>query len=510
MNRTTKPVLRFRNFIQILLVLTFSGFPARTFIGAHSTLSPTRPIESTDETTTGFGGAGYAGSMDSPGPLQREIIWQGIQAQVALLKNQSRLAPTTIEKVALRWPLRPAHGLADNSYYIISHFVDHDPAFPNHLLDYHGGMRTYDSASGYNHAGTDIVLWPFAWDKMNENQVEVVAAAPGVIVTKTDGNYDRNCALNENREWNAVYIRHADGSIAWYGHLKSGSLTPKNVGESVAEGEYLGVVGSSGNSDVPHLHFELYDETGNLTDPYSDEGSSSWWVEQMPYYDPAINRLATMRAKPVSPACQQPETTNIEDSFMPGTRIYFLTYYRDVQNTQESIGVIYRPDGTVFETWTQSFATIDDPYYPAYYYYWWWNFPTDAPIGTWRFEVNHMNRTYSTYFNIGDPTAVTVTSPNGGEQWDQGLGQTIRWNDNLGGDVTIKLYRNGDYHSTLVNATASIGSYLWFPAVDLPVGSGYTIRVIDTANPSVYAESNGFALVATALTNHLYLPQMQR
>ena len=77
-------------------------------------------------------------------------------------------------------------------------------------------------------------------------------------------------------------------------------------------------------------------------------------------------------------------------------------------------------------------------------------------------------------------------------------------------DVTIKLYRDGAYHSTLVNATASTGSYLWLPATDLPVGSGYTIRIVDAANPSVYAESNGFALVPTALTNQLYLPQVQR
>ena len=34
---------------------------------------------------------------------------------------------------------------------------------------------------------------------------------------------------------------------------------------------------------------------------------------------------------------------------------------------------------------------------------------------------------------------MVVTGPSGGEQWDQGLSQTIRWNDNLGGDVIIKL-----------------------------------------------------------------------
>ena len=86
--------------------------------------------------------------------------------------------------------------------------------------------------------------------------VRIVAAAPGTIVSKTDGNFDRNCAIGSG-QWNAVYVRHADNSVAWYGHMKSGSLTTKAVGETVVTGEYLGIVGSSGSSTGPHLHFEI-------------------------------------------------------------------------------------------------------------------------------------------------------------------------------------------------------------------------------------------------------------
>ena len=50
---------------------------------------------------------------------------------------------------------------------------------------------------------------------------------------------------------------HADGSVAWYGHMKAGSLTNKAVGQTVSSGEYLGIVGSSGNSTGPHLHFGI-------------------------------------------------------------------------------------------------------------------------------------------------------------------------------------------------------------------------------------------------------------
>lgn len=78
---------------------------------------------------------------------------------------------------------------------------------------------------------------------MAQNAVEIVAAAPGVIIAKDDGYGDKNCSMCTNCSWNAVYVMHADGSVAWYGHMKIFSLTAKAVGQTVAAGEYLGVVG---------------------------------------------------------------------------------------------------------------------------------------------------------------------------------------------------------------------------------------------------------------------------
>ena len=83
---------------------------------------------------------------------------------------------------------------------------------------------------------------------MTEDWAQVVAAAPGTIVMKQDGFFDRECSLGA-RDWNAIYIQHSDGSVTWYGHLKAGSLTDKSAGDEVAAGEFLGIVGSSGNDD---------------------------------------------------------------------------------------------------------------------------------------------------------------------------------------------------------------------------------------------------------------------
>ncbi|MEQ9021376.1 MAG: M23 family metallopeptidase, partial [Pseudomonadales bacterium] len=126
--------------------------------------------------------------------------------------------------------------------------------------------------------------------------MEIIAAAAGEIIYKENNQIDKSCSFNSNR-WNAVYIQHDDGSVAWYGHLKTGSATKKSVGEQVEVGEFLGVMGSSGNSTGPHLHFELYDAQGNLIDPYvgtcNTTTNESWWKEQQDYAVSGLNRVAT-------------------------------------------------------------------------------------------------------------------------------------------------------------------------------------------------------------------------
>lgn len=57
---------------------------------------------------------------------------------------------------------------------------------------------------------------------------------------------------------NHVVIDHGNGEFSIYAHLKQGSVRPA-LGASVAAGETIGDVGSSGNSTEPHLHFQICD-----------------------------------------------------------------------------------------------------------------------------------------------------------------------------------------------------------------------------------------------------------
>jgi murein DD-endopeptidase MepM/ murein hydrolase activator NlpD len=49
-----------------------------------------------------------------------------------------------------------------------------------------------------------------------------------------------------------------------YGHLRKGSIRVKQ-GETIATRAQLGTVGNSGNSTMPHLHFQLMDGPDPLT-----------------------------------------------------------------------------------------------------------------------------------------------------------------------------------------------------------------------------------------------------
>ena len=57
---------------------------------------------------------------------------------------------------------------------------------------------------------------------------------------------------------NYVVVDIGGGRFAGYGHMQPGSLTV-SVGDRVRRGDVLGRLGNSGNSDFPHLHFQVTD-----------------------------------------------------------------------------------------------------------------------------------------------------------------------------------------------------------------------------------------------------------
>ncbi len=303
-------------------------------------------------------------------------------------------------------PLRQSKNYQTSSFFGISNFVDLEEEFPDNIQDYNCGERSYDTSNGYNHQGTDYYPWPFSWRKMKNNQVEVIAAAAGTIILKQDGFNDKSCQFNQN-QWNAIYIQHEDGSVAWYGHFKTNSLTTKEQGDTVEQGEFLGVVGSSGNSTGPHLHFEVYDKQDNLIDPYAGScnttTSESWWEVQEPYHSPQINLLMTHHSPPVF-GCSSDEEPNIKLNFLPGEKVYFATYFRDQLAFSTSNHTVLKPDESVFQSWT----TTRDRYFDGSYWFRSFDMPVTGDKGKWTFRVEYEGQVYNHYFYLGDKANGTI------------------------------------------------------------------------------------------------------
>jgi len=59
-----------------------------------------------------------------------------------------------------------------------------------------------------------------------------------------------------------VYIEHSDGSGTMYAHM---SKVKASAGQRVSQGDVIGLVGSTGRSTGPHLHFEIRAPRGKPT-----------------------------------------------------------------------------------------------------------------------------------------------------------------------------------------------------------------------------------------------------
>lgn len=346
--------------------------------------------------------------MDRPDPEQIARIASILARRAPALANVAISAPTIDADLA--WPLQPASGFAPFGYYGTGYFVDHDPRFPNLIQDYTCGERTYDLDSGYNHAGTDYYLWPYPWLMMDDDLIHIVAAAPGVIAEKIDGNFDRDCAIAGNGGFNAVFVQQDDGFTAWYLHMKNGSLTTKSVGEHVDAGEFLGRVGSSGPSNLPHLHFELHDASGNIVDPLHGECNSApdRWIVPQPYESPRINTLSTHSAEPTFVTCGvdngQPvhEDPHFDDNFAAGETLWAFASYSDQRNGEITHFSVIEPNGGILTSWDFDLASqgLPRPFYSGTGFDWSVTLPTDAPAGGWILQAEFSEHVYQHAFQV--------------------------------------------------------------------------------------------------------------
>lgn len=360
----------------------------------------------------------------------RATVFEAHAAQSGALPSRAALLPPLLgERVdqatlypRYDWPL----ARANHDGVHAAGYVDQDATAG--FRDYRGGPYTYDT-----HRGTDIGLHDF---RAMDRGFEVIAAAPGTV-TFVVGHHqrDRNCAQPDNPTLNFVEVANGDGTYTYYYHLRASSVAVE-VGEAVQRGQMLGLVGSSGYSFGPHLHFEAADWlSGSYVrrDPWSGPSNPQpgLWAVQPDYVGDEPTRIDDVYVTTETAAggdlssidyCStfaermtQPAVLGIDEPYLP---VVLQLHGRTGEHYRIEIR---RPDQSLFagvdHTFTEPLAQ------GLHWWAWYWNGNVSASEqGVWTVDaIADGMPARRTTFTVG---ATTVYGP----RFAPGVGRSYRVN----------------------------------------------------------------------------------
>jgi murein DD-endopeptidase MepM/ murein hydrolase activator NlpD len=107
-------------------------------------------------------------------------------------------------------------------------------------------------ASGYGYR-TD----PFNKTRKFHYGMDFTAPRGTPVFATGDGVVERADA-NSSGYGNHIRIRHGYGYVSLYAHLRASNPYEVRVGQKVKRGDIIGYVGSTGRSQAPHLHYEVF------------------------------------------------------------------------------------------------------------------------------------------------------------------------------------------------------------------------------------------------------------
>lgn len=235
----------------------------------------------------------------------------------------------------------------------VQHYIDYDPG-PG-ARDHTCGTTTYNG-----HKGIDMRLPTYA---LMRQGVAVIAAAPGIVKATRDGM--RDVALKDSelgtvkgREaGNAVIVDHGNGWVSQYSHMRRGSIAVKK-GQKIKIGDKLGLVGLSGKTQFPHLHFGVR-YRGKTLDPFTglepgsgcgNNGSSLWNVAAQAALAYRVGGPLDFGFSSEKPNYRQALTGDYDQTIFAADSpvlIFWALSWGLRKDDQETIRVI-GPDGRIF------------------------------------------------------------------------------------------------------------------------------------------------------------------
>ena len=142
-----------------------------------------------------------------------------------------------------------------NYYKLGSTRAVHDDSYA-YLLPYEAGKR-FRITQGYNGSFSHKGSNQYALDWQMPEGTPVCAARDGLVVKVKDDSDLGGADIRYDRFNNYVLIRHSDGTLGHYCHLKKGGVCV-SPGQMVEAGQMIAHSGSTGFSSGPHLHFSVF------------------------------------------------------------------------------------------------------------------------------------------------------------------------------------------------------------------------------------------------------------
>jgi murein DD-endopeptidase MepM/ murein hydrolase activator NlpD len=248
------------------------------------------------------------------------LLWVFLQSSLPLFSQPPNLS-FDWKQLKLSWPVKLDAKVAPI-------YTNGDPyLYPTQYTALNAQELDFMGQKGHN--GIDITFR--CYRPMDNNGAKIYAAAAGILVAYRDSLDDR---MNNPKLWekftpanklavtqivpalrsyglqnvpdgsgNVVYLLHANGFVTQYAHLKKGLnvLKKYKLGDKIPAGALLGIMGSSGASSDPHLHFGVYTGPQSLnpgvTIPSSGRIStikSGWGYYVCPFYQEPAPSLENM------------------------------------------------------------------------------------------------------------------------------------------------------------------------------------------------------------------------
>jgi len=150
--------------------------------------------------------------------------------------------------------------------------------FLNYHYEYEHVRYAYDFIivkDGYSYSGD-----PLNNESYYAFGAEVLVPADGEVIAVVDGIVDNIPGeMNESEPaGNMVVLQHGNGELSMLAHFKQNSIAVE-VGDTVKEGQLLGLCGNSGNSSEAHIHFQVMKQAevgSELVIPISFANGKEW------------------------------------------------------------------------------------------------------------------------------------------------------------------------------------------------------------------------------------------